>query len=207
MYTDIEQYIQSLQVDLDAIVPQRQEVLHSLSQHILHSLQDQQKVELVFICTHNSRRSHLAQIWAQTLASYYAVGNIFTYSGGTEATAFHPHAVKALASCGFQIKKTEDTANPLYKVSFSNEGSEIIAFSKVYNNTANPKQNFTAIMVCDEADEACPIIFGASQRFSISYVDPKKYDGTPKQEAEYAKSCRIIASEMAMVFSQINIES
>ncbi len=29
------------------------------------------KTNLIFICTHNSRRSHLAQIWAQIASNYY----------------------------------------------------------------------------------------------------------------------------------------
>ncbi len=66
----------------------------------------QQEIRLNFICTHNSRRSHLSQIWAQTMAHYFDIKNVFCYSGGTETTALFPMVAETLQNSGFQIKKT-----------------------------------------------------------------------------------------------------
>lgn len=89
-----------------------------------------EKAELIFICTHNSRRSHIAQVWAQTAATYYNVPNVVAYSGGTEATAFNPRAVKAMEEAGFKITKTTEGTNPVYEVRFSDDATFIKAFSK-----------------------------------------------------------------------------
>ena len=60
-------------------------------------------------------------------------------------------------------------------------------FSKLYAHEQNPQQDFAAILVCDEADEACPTVEGASIRIAAPYFDPKAYDGTPLEAAKYAE--------------------
>ncbi len=205
MFPEIEQYIESLQEDQVEITSDRQQLLDGLKQFIQQSITADEQVRLIFICTHNSRRSHMAQVWAQTLASFYDIPYVQTYSGGTEATAFNPHAIAALKDCGFTIIMQVESENPVYEVCFSNEDPSLIAFSKVYSSEENPQKDFAAIMVCDEADEACPVVFGATKRFSISYTDPKAYDGTSEQEEQYANTCRIIASEMNYIFSRISV--
>ena len=81
----------------------RKILLNELAIYIKETLTTKKEVQLVFICTHNSRRSHMAQIWAQTAAFYYDIRNIHTYSGGTQKTAFNSSAVKALQEVGFKI--------------------------------------------------------------------------------------------------------
>lgn len=160
-------------------------------------------INLNFICTHNSRRSHLSQVWAQAAAHYYSVKNVYCYSGGTEATAMFPMAAKTLAAAGFQIVKLSEAENPVYSIKYAENEHPIIGFSKTYDNTFNPKSDFAALMTCSHADENCPFIPGCEQRIAVRYNDPKAFDNTPQQEEKYKERSNEIASEMLYVFSQI----
>ncbi|RXP61366.1 protein-tyrosine-phosphatase [Lutibacter sp. HS1-25] len=160
-------------------------------------------VNLNFICTHNSRRSHLSQVWAQVAAYYYNVKNVHCYSGGTEATAMFPMAAQTLASAGFHIVKLSEESNPVYSIKYAENEHPIIGFSKTYDNSFNPKSEFAAIMTCNNADVGCPFIPGADARIPVKYNDPKAFDNTPQQAEKYKERSNQIASEMLYVFSQI----
>ncbi|MFD1293159.1 protein-tyrosine-phosphatase [Lutibacter holmesii] len=160
-------------------------------------------VNLNFICTHNSRRSHLSQIWAQTAAYFNGIKNVYCYSGGTEATAMFPMAAKTLETAGFQIVKLSNEENPVYSIKYAENEHPLIGFSKTYDNDFNPKGEFAALMTCDHADENCPFIFGCEQRIAVRYEDPKAFDNTPQQAEKYTERSNQIASEMLYVFSQI----
>ena len=158
--------------------------------------------KLHFICTHNSRRSHLSQIWAQTLAHHFGF-EVETFSGGTEATAFNPNAVAAIERAGFLVDKEGDT-NPRYSVSFSDEVEPMQCFSKKYDEAPNPTAEFAAMMTCSEADAECPIVFGADKKIKLFYRDPKLADGTPEEAATYDERCKQIATEMYFVFNSLS---
>ena len=183
---------------------ERQAVLQPLADYIQNKVDSNQEIRLNFICTHNSRRSHLSQIWAQTMAFHFNIKNVFCYSGGTEATAMFPKVAETLTNQGFEIQKISDTENPVYAVKFDENQHPIICFSKTYFDEFNPKTNFSAIMTCNNADEGCPMVFGADSRFPIKYDDPKAFDGTELMNEKYAERSLQIASEMYYVFSQIN---
>lgn len=187
---------------------ERQAVLQPLIDYIQNKVNKHQEVRLNFICTHNSRRSHLSQIWAQTMAFHFQIQTIFCYSGGTEATAMFPKVVETLVNQGFQSrnfgKKISQEQNPVYAFKFADNQHPILCFSKTYFDDFNPKNNFGAIMTCTNADEGCPMVFGAEARFPIKYDDPKAFDGTPEMNQKYAERSLQIASEMYFVFSQIN---
>lgn len=202
MYQDISKNIE--QFSVQNISAERIEVLQPLVNYIQKKKEANETIRLNFICTHNSRRSHLSQIWAQTMAFHFGIKNVFCYSGGTEATAMFPKVAETITNQGFQIQKLSDTVNPVYAVKYSHNENPIICFSKTYNNDFNPKSNFGAIMTCNNADEGCPIVFGAEARFPIKYDDPKAFDGTDLQTEKYAERSLEIAQEMWWVFSQIN---
>ncbi|MFY7935911.1 MAG: protein-tyrosine-phosphatase [Flavobacterium sp.] len=183
---------------------ERQAVLKPLADYIQNKVNLQEEIRLNFICTHNSRRSHLSQIWAQTMAFHFNIKNVFCYSGGTEATAMFPKVAETLTNQGFEIQKISDTSNPVYAVKFDENQHPIICFSKTYFDDFNPKTNFSAIMTCNNADEGCPMVLGAEARFSIKYDDPKAFDGTELMNEKYAERSLHIASEMFFVFSQLN---
>jgi arsenate reductase len=201
MYPNLEKTIQS--ISLIEVSKERKEVLNPLVDYIQNKVNSNQDIRLNFICTHNSRRSHLSQIWAQTMAFQFTIDKIFCYSGGTEATAMFPKVAETLRNQGFQIDKITETNNPIYEVRFDINQVPISCFSKVYSDDFNPKSNFGAIMTCTNADEGCPIVFGAEARFPIKYNDPKAFDGTELMDEKYAERSLEIASEMYYVFSQI----
>ena len=186
-----------------SVSEERKEVLQSLVDYIQMKVDTNNIIRLNFICTHNSRRSHLSQIWAQTMAFQFGINNVFCYSGGTEATAMFPKVGEILINQGFEIQQLSKNENPVYAIKFSENEAPIIAFSKTYFDAFNPKSNFGAIMTCNNADEGCPMVFGAEARFPIKYDDPKAFDDTEVMNEKYAERSLQIASEMYFVFSQI----
>lgn len=178
-------------------------VLQPLVEYIQNKVDNHQEVRLNFICTHNSRRSHLAQIWAQTMAFQFGIKNVFCYSGGTEATAMFPIVAETLSNQGFQIQKVSEEQNPVYAIKFAANQHPIICFSKAYFDDFNPKNNFAAILTCNNADEGCPMVFGAEARIPIKYDDPKAFDGTPEMNEKYLERSMQIASEIYFIFSKI----
>jgi arsenate reductase (thioredoxin) len=159
---------------------------------------------LLFVCTHNSRRSHLAQYWAAAAAEFCDVPGIETYSAGTEATAMHPHTVEALIECGFEIIIPDVVAsNPVYRVKLGGMLPESPGFSKTLTHESLPKDNFCAVLVCDSAAEACPFVPGASERIPVLYNDPKESDGTPKRRITYLNRSKEIAREMLWIMEMV----
>lgn len=191
------------QLSTERISEERKIILQPLIQFISSKLSKNEEVRLNFICTHNSRRSHLSQIWAQSMAFYYQIENIFCYSGGTEATAMFPKVAETLTNQGFEILKLSETENPVYAVKFAENEHAVICFSKKYNDDFNPKSAFAAILTCDSADENCPIVYGAEARIPIKYEDPKKSDGTAEMNETYFNRSLEIATEMKFVFENL----
>ena len=191
------------QLSTERISEERKRILQPLIEFISSKISKNEEVRLNFICTHNSRRSHLSQIWAQTMAYYYQIENVFCYSGGTEATAMFPKVVETLTNQGFEILKLSETENPVYAVKFAENEHAVICFSKKYNDDFNPKSAFAAILTCDSADENCPIVYGAEARIPVKYEDPKKSDGTPEMNETYFNRSLEIATEMKFVFENL----
>ncbi|WP_269236347.1 low molecular weight phosphatase family protein [Flavobacterium flavigenum] len=189
--------------NFEEITFERKTILQSLIDFIKLKVQNQEDIRLNFICTHNSRRSHLSQIWAQTAAHYYGIKNVSCYSGGTEATAMFPKVAETLKNTGFKIQKLSEENNPVYAIKFAENQSPIIGFSKAYDDEFNPENGFAAIMTCSQADGGCPFIAGAEKRIPITYEDPKAFDNTPQQTEKYQERSIQIATEMFYVFSQI----
>jgi len=201
LFEDIEKTIKQLRPD--TISESRKEVLQPLADYIQSKVNNNLEIRINFICTHNSRRSHLSQIWAQTIASYFAIKNVFCFSGGTEATAVYPMVIKTLNQSGFKINALSNDKNPIYSIKYSNNEHPIIGFSKTLDDDFNPQSQFAAIMTCSQADGGCPFIAGAEQRIPITFEDPKAFDNTPQQEEKYNERSLQIATEMLFVFSQI----
>lgn len=194
LYPELNAYLDELLPGIASIPQERKTLLTRLSTFIAHQRKEDKPVQLNFICTHNSRRSHISQIWAATAAAYFGIKGVQCFSGGTEATAFNPRAVAAMLRVGFKIENPGGD-NPHYRVSFSADAPELECFSKVYDDPFNPKTNFAAVMTCSHADENCPFIPGAT-RISITYEDPKVADDTPEETTRYDERVRQIGCEM-----------
>lgn len=190
-------------LDSNSITLERKQILQPLVDYIQNKVAENSPVRLNFICTHNSRRSHLSQVWAQTAAAFYGIQNVTCYSGGTEATALFPVVAKTLEDVGFEIVMLSEGVNPVYVIKYSENEPPIIGFSKTYDAVFNPSGEFAAIMTCSQADEGCPFIAGAEKRIPITYEDPKAFDNTPIQKEKYSERSLQIATEMFYVFSKI----
>ena len=204
LFSDIELFIKSLHPS--TISKERKATLQPLIDFIQVKVTHQEAISLNFICTHNSRRSHLSQVWAQTMAAFFGIENVFCYSGGTEATALFPMAAKTLRNSGFQIQTLSEGKNPVYAIKYAENAHPIMGFSKRLDDDFNPKTGFAAIMTCNSANEACPLVLGAEKRIPITFEDPKAFDNTPQQAQKYHERSVQIATEILYVFSQLKKE-
>ena len=191
------------QLSFETISEERKQVLAPLVQFIQSKTNSGLAIRLNFICTHNSRRSHLSQVWAQTAAAYYNIKNVFCYSGGTEATALFPKVAETLVNTGFEVKIINKGDNPIYAIKYNTNDHPVIGFSKSYEDDFNPQSEFAAILTCSQADGGCPFIAGAEKRIPITFDDPKAFDNTPLQTEKYQERSIQIATEFLYVFSQI----
>ncbi len=203
-YPEINAYIAEVVKDFDSIDEERKKQLKKLALFIKSKSGANEEAKITYICTHNSRRSHMSQLWGMVAADYYGIKGVSTYSGGTESTAFNPRSVACLKRAGFQIEPKTEGENPIYLVSYAEDRPEVEAFSKKYTHEKNPQENFVAVMTCSHADKNCPTVEGASMRIAIPYVDPKVSDGTPEETATYDERCKQIATEEFYLFSQVN---
>jgi arsenate reductase len=201
LFPEIENVINTL--NFESISDERKIILQPLVDFIQRKANIGQEIRLNLICTHNSRRSHLSQVWAQTAAAHYNVKNVFCYSGGTEATALFPVAAKTLAKQGFQIKTIAEGSNPVYAIKYAENEHPVIGFSKTFDDDFNPQSEFAAILTCSSADKGCPFIAGAEKRIPVTFEDPKAFDNSPQQAEKYEERSIQIATEMFYVFSQI----
>lgn len=203
MKESLTQYIRDL--DLSAIPEDRLSALDRAIEVIYNHYHDD-PLAITFICTHNSRRSHLSQVWMQVMASHYNLSRIITYSGGTEATAVYPSVLSTLSEQGLDIQVLSEGANPIYAIRYHDLDAPIPAFSKPYDHPYNPQQQFIAVMTCDSAVEACPVVHGAAERLAILYQDPKVSDGTEHEANHYLERSIQIATEMKYICNRLSVK-
>jgi len=203
LYPAIKEYLQSAEKNFDHIPAERKLELQKIATYVKGKLAEDKKASLIYICTHNSRRSHMGQLWALAAAEYYGIKGISSYSGGLEITAFNANAIKALTDAGFTIDRKTDAPNPNYEVKYSMDATPLVAFSKKYMETPNPSSDFIAVMTCSHADQNCPIVRGASLKVATPYEDPKEADGKPNQDEVYRERCKQIATEVLYTFSLV----
>lgn len=196
LFATISEILESIPEPSASRIDKLSQVVHYLSDH-------PDKRNLMFVCTHNSRRSHLAQFWAAASAEFYNVEGVHYFSAGTEATAMHPHTVEALVECGFEIQVPVKSPNPVYVVRLGGLIPKMVGFSKALNHESLPSTDFCAVMVCSDAEEACPFVPGALKRVSVTYDDPKISDGTPKRRSVYLQRSKEIAREMLWIFEHL----
>ena len=204
MYKNLVETINNV-TTFQNISEERKNILRPLIDFVQQKVNNSQEISINFICTHNSRRSHLSQVWAQVAAAYYTIPNVHCYSGGTEETALFPKVAETLTHQGLSIFKIADTDNPVYAIKYSDNSLPIVGFSKKYDSPFNPVSAFVAIMTCSQADGGCPFIAGAEKRIPITFEDPKISDNTQEQSKVYADRGLQIATEMFYVFSMIKM--
>jgi arsenate reductase len=181
----------------------RSQLLNSIASFIASELKATKKVNLNYICTHNSRRSQLAQVWSSYASAFYKFAEVNSFSGGTAVTTFYRNTVKTLQEVGFTFQIIEFShQNPVYSINYKNGINPIIGFSKLYNDATN-KTPFIAITTCNNADENCPFIPEAIERFHLPFTDPKTYDNTHSQSEKYLEANKQIAGEIHYIFKMV----
>lgn len=196
-------YVNEVAHELDRVSGERRVLLDEIASYIASRLKAGKGAQLTFICTHNSRRSHMSQIWAQTAAYYFGLDKVQAFSGGTEVTACNCRTVTAMRRVGFAISDATTGDNPLYLVQYADDRPPIRAYSKLYHADANPRRDFIALMTCSAADKTCPLVKGAGARYPIHYADPRLCDDTPTETSAYNERCREIAREMFYIMSKV----
>jgi arsenate reductase len=203
-YPALKRYLTEASNRFDVIPNDRKSELAKVADYVRDRLSKAEPAKLTFICTHNSRRSHLSQIWAQVAAQYYGLVGVETFSGGTEATAFNPRAVAALQRSGLKIVADDPAAtNPRYSVYISDSATPQVCFSKAYGDPPNPSKGYCAVMTCSQADDACPLVMGCDLRVPIRYEDPKVADDTEWEAQRYDERSAQICSEMLYMMSLV----
>jgi arsenate reductase (thioredoxin) len=198
-----QQLLETIALLNQPIAEERIEILRILGDYIINKKKREETIQLNFICTHNSRRSHLAQIWAQALAHYFKIDEVHCFSGGTEATAMYGKVADTLINQGFAIEQLSKENNPVYAIKYAVNENAVICFSKKFNHGFNPQSDFCAILTCNSADEACPIVTGAEKRIALTYDDPKAFDKSDLQAQKYAERSLEIANELYWVFKYV----
>ncbi len=196
IYPKLQSYIE--QIDTNSISEERKTVLQALIEYSKTA----EPLRLNFICTHNSRRSQFAQVWAMVAAHYFGL-DLESYSGGVEVTACNQRTVEALERAGFSVSGDRNLPNPHYQIAFGDGLPSIKAFSKLYDDPVNPKSDFAAVMTCSDADENCPFIPGTKARIALNYKDPKAFDDTDLEGSAYDERCLQIATEMFYLFQSL----
>lgn len=198
-----------LTTTFDMIDEQHREAGQKLAQWIVANYRPGSPLQVIFICTGNSRRSIMGSSMGNVASAYYGMPEIRFYSGGTAPTAFNSRTVATLKAIGIEIEPTgkesdrgePKTANPIYRVSWGDQ-LETQEFSKHYQDKSNPQSGFAALMVCSDADAGCPLVRGAAFRVSMPYIDPKIYDDGDYETAKYAERRDDIGRLMLAVMAQ-----
>ncbi|MCP4439132.1 MAG: protein-tyrosine-phosphatase [Aureispira sp.] len=203
-YPKLQEYIQQQVLpQLEDLTMERKAILETAVEAIISGSQMSYTVDVMFICTHNSRRSQFGQIWTTVAARHYQVEGLETHSGGTETTAFNPRALAAIKRAGFIINSSNEKVNPHHSVAYALGLPRLECFSKVYSHPNLPKYDFVAILTCDQANESCPVIKGAHRRTAVMYKDPKVADDTPQEAEHYDERCLQIAIEMFYMIKKL----
>jgi hypothetical protein len=209
----LREHADFLTTTFDMIDEPHKEAGKRLVEWIVANYQSDKPLDVTVVCTGNSRRSVMGSSMGNLATAYYGMPEIRFHSGGTAPTAFNFRSVTALEAIGFAIEKTgkeaergdPKTANPIYRVSWG-EGFDAYEFSKHYADKSNPQTGFAALMVCGEADAACPLVKGAALRVSMPYLDPKIYDDGAFESAKYAERRDDIGRLMLSVMAQVRRE-
>lgn len=197
LHPDIAAHLETLKTSLDRIEPPHRDAGRALADWIATNHREGATFPVAVVCTGNSRRSALGAMMGNAAASFLGMLEVRFVSAGTTPSAFNPRTIATLRAIGFEIEATGENAppgpagepNPKYQVRWgAGPDQQLTEFSKALGDPALPRDDFAALMVCDEADAGCPFVPGASARISMPFEDPKSADGTAEESSRYAET-------------------
>ena len=199
----LKEYTKTILKNIDlGLEKNRKDKLVKLAQVIKRNHEQQNIVKIIFICTHNSRRSQFSQVWAYVSSLYFKLDFIEFCSGGIEVDSVNLNVINSLINSGLKIEKTHNN-KVIYLLKSFKKDKGINLYSKVYDSKLNPSKHFIAIMTCSDADQMCPVIKGADKKISLPYSDPRVADNTGLEKEVYNQTCSIIAKEMFYLMKQV----
>ena len=193
----LAEHMQRIASQTDQVKPDDKAASEKLGEWIAGHYKAGQPLHVTVICTGNSRRSMLGSVMGNASAAFQGMPEVRFHSGGTTPSAFNKRTIASLKRVGVVIEPTGEMAvmgpaggdNPKYLVRWGISDSanqlQMVEFSKHYRDEANPQSGYAAVLVCTEADGACPTVAGASARIPAPFEDPKKFDDTPEEESRY----------------------
>jgi len=110
------------------------------------------KKRILFLCTHNSCRSQMAE----GLINHFLGDRYQAFSAGTEATRVNPLAARVMAEIGIDLAKHR---------------------SKTMDEFVSETFDYV-ITLCSDANEKCPLFFGGAQRVHLGFDDPSRLPGS-----------------------------
>ena len=198
LFKKVREYSATLENEFDQIPDNHRQSLEQIGDYLLQKLQSNKDAKVLLISRHNSRRSHMGQLWLMTAAEYYGIGNVATFSGGIEPTELDSRVIRALKKCGFKISTTKRSENPTYLTS-NGPGNSYMVFAKQYNGGQNPTSDFIAVVLSEVVNKKLETIPGADKKVPMLYEDLENFDGSPEEERKYDEGCRQIARAMFYV--------
>ena len=200
-YDQIQWFCRDITSSNTYIYSSRLQLLDGIVSEINEFLNNKKNLNFLFVCTHNSRRSQFANVWAEIAATYYNLNSIKSYSCGTEKSIVSKNTIQTLKDLGIRIENHPTITNAFH--AFYGKELFIDVFSKKYSDPTISKEATIAIMTCSDADQNCPIIPYAKNRISLNFKDPKRFDNTSSFKMEYQKTAKEIAREIFYIFSKL----
>jgi arsenate reductase len=119
---------------------------------------------VLFLCTHNSARSQMAEGFLRALGG----DRFVAASAGTEQTTVNPLAIRVMAERGIDLSGHT---------------------SKRYDGLVDERWDYL-ITVCDDANERCPFMPGAHRRLHWSFRDPSRATGSDDERLRVFRQAR-----------------
>jgi ArsR family transcriptional regulator, arsenate/arsenite/antimonite-responsive transcriptional repressor / arsenate reductase (thioredoxin) len=138
-----------------------------------------QTARVLFLCTHNSARSQMAE----GLMRHLSVGQIDVSSAGSHPTQVHPNAIKTMDTLGIDIRKQR----PKSLNTFENQAFDYV------------------ITVCDKAREVCPLFPGQAQQIHWGFPDPVAIDDEVEQAGAFEEIAQRLKSRIESFLVMLSV--
>jgi len=203
-FPEILDYCRNLELLSGGIKKERKTKLAVLAAQIKQLKRELSPVEIMVVCTHNSRRSHMGELWLRVGIDYYGLSNLRIHSAGTERSAINIRTIRSFQAIGLLVEKSMNKEeNPNYKINWRTDEKSYTGYSKEIGSEELPTNGIVSILVCEDAAENCPFIVGSKLRINLPYEDPKRYDDTLEERTKYLERNLEIGSEMFYLLSEL----